>query len=164
MSFTCKVEYGRSVVFINTSYNLALDTGWNKNEKLKELKEKEGEYFVLYRKNQMVAFVYYMITVEECGDLNDKINELDVVYCYELQVIKEYQGFGIGNYLLNLTEEKGKLMKTKKSVLTVFKTNKTAIDFYTKKGYSVDLNSPSKCIKSELKKSRISYEIFSKFI
>ncbi|KAF9164242.1 N-alpha-acetyltransferase 40 [Actinomortierella ambigua] len=57
----------------------------------------------------------------------------DVAYCYEIQVDRDYQSLGIGAYLLGVLEHICHATQLEKVMMTVFKANKRAIQFYLDK-------------------------------
>ncbi|KAG0240340.1 hypothetical protein BGW41_007053 [Actinomortierella wolfii] len=88
----------------------------------------------------------------------------EVVYCYEIQVKEEYQGLGIGAYLLGALEHICRETKLEKVMMTVFKANKRAIKFYIDKlGYKYDEISPCVYL-TRGRASRFDYEILSKVV
>ncbi|KAF9975121.1 N-alpha-acetyltransferase 40 [Actinomortierella ambigua] len=74
----------------------------------------------------------------------------DVAYCYEIQVDRRYQSLGIGAYLLGILEDICRETMLEKVMMTVFKANKRAIQFYIEKLGG--------------RASRFDYEILSKMI
>jgi ribosomal protein S18 acetylase RimI-like enzyme len=70
-------------------------------------------------------------------DDDDDPEEL-VVYVYELQVSKHFQGHGIGRRLMEIVHEVTKKAGLTKVMLTVFDANEAAVRFYNKLGYVID--------------------------
>jgi ribosomal protein S18 acetylase RimI-like enzyme len=70
--------------------------------------------------------------------------EYPVLYCYELQISHSYQGKGIGKHIMELLNQFQKSCQMKKVMLTCFKINSSAMNFYLKNGFYIDEYSPSK--------------------
>ncbi|ORZ14807.1 hypothetical protein BCR42DRAFT_58534 [Absidia repens] len=86
----------------------------------------------------------------------------EVAYCYELQLVEAARNQGLGEYLMGLLFQIGHHWKMEKVMLTVFKDNKGAMRFYTKKiGFKLDEISPGACL-SPRKARKFDYEILSK--
>ena len=68
-----------------------------------------------------------------------------VVYIYEFQIEPEYQGFGVGQFMMNWVETLAKYLKFTSIMLTVFKENIAAFKFYKKAGFNLDQDSPGSC-------------------
>ncbi|KDQ63674.1 hypothetical protein JAAARDRAFT_29703 [Jaapia argillacea MUCL 33604] len=66
----------------------------------------------------------------------------DVVYCYELQVAKSAQRFGIGKVLMQQLAHIGLHFGMTRVMLTAFKSNIDACNFYRALGFSIDPTSP----------------------
>ncbi|KAL7752522.1 hypothetical protein RI367_002056 [Sorochytrium milnesiophthora] len=113
---------------------------WDSDAKLGEMREAEQRFIVAYDNGRPVAFVMFQFTLEDAAD--DGV-EIDVVYCYEMQVARSHQGRGIGRRLMRLMETLGGKWGMHKAMLTVFKDNRQAMGFYEKLGYTIDEISPS---------------------
>ncbi|KAI8806340.1 hypothetical protein BJ742DRAFT_368733 [Cladochytrium replicatum] len=119
-----------------------------------------------------IGFLYFQFTMEDCSDpdlaaeligsnlLEDGF-QVPVMYCYELQLDKDYRRGGLGKHMLKIMEELGKAWKMRKAMLTVFKHNTDAIGFYNSMRYEIDAISPSNCLPAR-RAQRVSYEILSK--
>lgn len=83
-----------------------------------------------------------------------------VAYCFEIQIIAEYRGMGLGRKLMNILINIGKDNKMDKVMLTVFKKNTNAIQFYRKLGFKPDCISPELHV-DKRRAARISYIILS---
>ncbi|CAI9113250.1 OLC1v1013823C1 [Oldenlandia corymbosa var. corymbosa] len=84
----------------------------------------------------IVGFVHYRFVVEE---------EVPVLYVYELQLEAVVQGKGLGKFLMQLIEDIACKNRMGAVVLTVQKTNASAMKFYMNKlGYIISATSPSK--------------------
>jgi ribosomal protein S18 acetylase RimI-like enzyme len=93
----------------------------------------------------VAAFVHFRY----CYNDDDNPSEI-VLYVYELQVRSSCQKQGIGQYCMQILEliaqnENGKAsLKVSKIMLTVFRSNESAMEFYVQKmHYQIDHFSPS---------------------
>ncbi|XP_026480424.1 N-alpha-acetyltransferase 40-like [Ctenocephalides felis] len=128
---------------LNWTYNLVEENvkhyyvesqwGWNPKRKKSEISSKWARFLVAYHNDIPVAFSMFRFDVE---------NFYTVLYCYELQVINKYQNFGIGKHLMTILEHIALKQNMEKVVLTVFKKNTDAFQFYMKIGYEKDEISP----------------------
>jgi ribosomal protein S18 acetylase RimI-like enzyme len=70
----------------------------------------------------------------------------DVLYVYELQLEPCAQRRGLGRFLMSAAELAARQAGMQAVMLTVFKANAGALDFYTQRmKYCVDPDSPSSC-------------------
>jgi len=84
--------------------------------------------------------------------------ERPVLYVLELQLAAEVQGKWLGQFAMQLVEVLARKFGMASLMLTVFKKNARALDFYRDKlQYTVDETSPSRCDRRDE-----SYEILSK--
>lgn len=112
--------------------------GWSRMEKMKEFQHKTANFLILSYEDKVIAFCHFRF---EHGD--DK-NEA-CVYCCELQVVDEYRRKGIGYYLMNILSLLAVRFQIYKVMLTVFKHNTIAMDFYMKTlKFRIAKSSPSK--------------------
>lgn len=81
-----------------------------------------------------------------------------VLYVYELQIRDKYRCQGLGRRIMLILERMAKDYDISKVMLTVFKQNEQALNFYKKMHYAIDETSPSKF--GEM----VDYEILSKKI
>ena len=110
-------------------------TGWSPPKKRKEMKLPDLRYLLLSpnTESQIKGFLSFMMTYEDGHE---------VVYCYELHLVPEVHGKGLGRHLMSLMEGAGERVGVEKSMLTVFTKNQSALGFYSKLGYSKDEYSP----------------------
>ncbi|KAI8825005.1 acyl-CoA N-acyltransferase [Fimicolochytrium jonesii] len=163
-------------------YVAAKDTGWSDEDKQREMTEPNARYIVVNTMGgdaRPVGFVYFQFTMEESCDDKDEVKndededegseesgedvQIPVVYCYELQISASYQHCGLGTHLMSLIEELGRRYHMLKCMLTAFKSNTAALNFYRKRGYEIDGISPSNHLPPR-RAARISYEIYSKVL
>ncbi|XP_010271137.1 PREDICTED: N-alpha-acetyltransferase 40 [Nelumbo nucifera] len=84
----------------------------------------------------LVGFVHYRFIVEE---------DVPLVYVYELQLEARVQGRGLGKFLMQLIELIARKNHMGAVMLTVQKTNVSAMNFYTNKlRYTISSISPSR--------------------
>ncbi|KAH9950468.1 acyl-CoA N-acyltransferase [Amylocystis lapponica] len=72
------------------------------------------------------------------------------IYCYELQVCKSLRRSGLGSHLMRQLLSLGRDWRMEKVILTVFKANMTAMQFYNATGFTIDPTSPGYVSDGEL--------------
>ena len=91
-------------------------------------------YVVLLENQHAVAgFISFMITYEDGHE---------VLYVYEIHFQPRLQGKGLGKLLMNYVEAIGQKVGVDKVMLTVFRANQRAVDWYSRLGYVEDEFSP----------------------
>ncbi|RIB27111.1 hypothetical protein C2G38_2029636 [Gigaspora rosea] len=143
--------------------------GWNPSEKLKELSEAGARYLIARQVHTInnnviignpIGFVMFQFTFEET--MADDDSKIETIYCYEIQLTEEARNKGLGTFLMNTMERIGRYFGMKKSMLTAFKENTAALNFYCNHlGYEIDEISPSRCVDPEYIDD-YDYEILSK--
>jgi len=129
---------------------------WNDDDKRAELSDPECRLLVIRdtQTRSPVAFAAFKLLVEE-----GVAKATEVLYVYELQLSPGVRGRGIGRLLMSLLERIASSAGVKMLMLTVFRANVKALEFYTRKcGFVVDECSPSWCFSV----SDSPYEILSK--
>jgi ribosomal protein S18 acetylase RimI-like enzyme len=118
--------------------------GWNENEKNKELFLPTSRFLLLTTSNNPEDYniVGYCMYRFEWDDEEEP--EHPVLYCYEVQVDGAYQKKGVGEFFMKNLQIISDQMKMWKILLTCFKFNTPAMNFYKKLGYGIDHNSPSR--------------------
>jgi GNAT superfamily N-acetyltransferase len=119
------------------------DWGLNMLEKREELAHKNARFLTCSHSdsssNDLVAFAHFRFDVNDDDDPTE-----EVLYVYELQVDASVRRAGLGRHFMSILELVARRARMKKAMLTVFKSNKAAIQFYTvKMKYKVDEISPS---------------------
>lgn len=145
-----------------TDYNNS-ETKWSSPKKKKEMALPDMKYIVLLDSESfapddpetlpVAGFVSFMITYED---------NHEVVYVYEIHFEEKWRRFGLGKELMRTVEEIGRRVGVEKTMLTVFKANNGALEFYQRLGYSEDEFSPGP---RELRNGTVkepSYTILSK--
>lgn len=126
------------------------ENGWNPKQKEKEFRAETARFLICKRRSdsELVAFVHFRF------ELDDEAKH-PALYCYEIQVVSQFQSQGLGRHLMRVLYEIGLRFKMFKVMLTCFYHNQKTLDFYTRLGYTPDVCSPSKC------GQKASYEILS---
>ena len=116
------------------------ENGWNRKQKEKEFKHETARILLVENEadSKLVAFVHFRF------ELDDQ-QKNPVVYCYEIQMPVEWQNRGLGRHLMSALYAIGERFKMFKVMITCFKHNESAIAFYKKLGYIIDICSPSRC-------------------
>ena len=96
---------------------------------------------------RVLGFVHFRYEYNNNNDDDDDNINADnndpITYLYEIQIHPTVQKFGIGNKLLTILELLSQKLRLKKIILTVFKSNTAAMNFYIKRNYVIDESSPS---------------------
>jgi ribosomal protein S18 acetylase RimI-like enzyme len=107
-----------------------LDDAFNEQKILEEIKNQDSIFYFLYYDDVLAGYFKINEYDAQTDFKNDDSLELERIY-----VIKEFQGLGLGNHLMekvkNIASEKGK----KNLWLGVWEKNKNAIKFYEKSGF-----------------------------
>ncbi|KAL3450141.1 GNAT family acetyltransferase Nat4 [Aspergillus insuetus] len=117
--------------------------GWSPKDKREEMKLPDMKFMILRRAvsdggqsegpKDFAGFLEYMVTYED---------GYEVLYCYEIHLTPESQGQGLGEELMARLERVGARIGLEKAMLTVFKSNRRAMAFYERVGYTEDESSP----------------------
>ncbi|XP_056366309.1 N-alpha-acetyltransferase 40 isoform X2 [Oenanthe melanoleuca] len=109
--------------------------GWKEREKRAELRDERAWYLLARDCSGPVAFSHFRFDVE-CGD--------EVLYCYEVQLESRVRRRGLGKFLLQILQLVANSTQMKKVMLTVFKHNPGALQFFREAlQFEVDPTSPS---------------------
>lgn len=95
--------------------------GWKEREKRAELRDERAWYLLALEPAGPVAFSHFRFDVE-CGD--------EVLYCYEVQLESRVRRRGLGKFLLQILQLVANSTQMKKVMLTVFKHNHGALQFF----------------------------------
>jgi N-alpha-acetyltransferase 40 len=82
---------------------------------------------------QVAGFISFMITYEDGHE---------VLYVYEIHLRPEWQGYGCGGEMMDVVEQVGRNVGVEKAMLTVYKSNDRAVQWYGRRGYVEDEFSP----------------------
>lgn len=139
--------------------------GWSRPTKRKEMKLPDMKYIIVRgsptgaadepssSRDSVLGFLSFMVTYED---------GMEVVYCYEIHLSASARGKGLGKLLMDRMEEIGRRVGLEKAMLTVFKSNTTAREFYRRGGYVVDEYSPKPRRLRNGTVKEFDYEILSK--
>ncbi|KAH0946271.1 hypothetical protein HN011_010946 [Eciton burchellii] len=108
--------------------------GWNADEKQAELTEETSWYLIASCNDKYLGFSHFRFDFDN-GDV--------VLYCYELQLEPLIRRKGLGRFMMSALESIANQNQMLKIVLTVFKHNPSAIQFFYTLGYKLDNTSPS---------------------
>ncbi|KAK3598657.1 hypothetical protein CHS0354_020414 [Potamilus streckersoni] len=111
------------------------DFGWKDRDKKEEMTEEKAWYLIVRdQEKKPVAFIHFRFDIEI---------DVEVVYCYEIQLIEGVRRKGLGKFLMQILELMAYKTEMKKVMMTTFKHNTDSVDFF-KKGlkYEVDEISP----------------------
>ncbi|XP_039625031.1 N-alpha-acetyltransferase 40 isoform X2 [Polypterus senegalus] len=126
--------------------------GWKDREKKEEMTDDRAWYLIAFdTDNSPVAFSHFRFDVE-CGE--------EVLYCYEVQLESHTRRKGLGKFLIQILQLIANSTQMKKVMLTVFKHNHGAYQFFREAlQFEIDDSSPSMsgCCGDEC-----SYEILSR--
>jgi GNAT superfamily N-acetyltransferase len=115
-------------------YDLYVKTwGWDEKKKKKELYDERARYCVMRVGERPVGFAHIRFEIER---------NLFRVFIFEFQVEKEFQGKGVGRFLLQSVEFIGLKRGAECVMLTVFRINTGALAFYRKFRYILSDLSP----------------------
>lgn len=117
--------------------------GWDDEGKKKEMFSPQSHYIIVMNNmddtRRVAAFLHYQFTWDD----EDEPTQ-GVVYCFELQVESSFQRNGLGKYLMSALKDIAEYWRMSKILLTCFKANINAMQFYIRQGYLVDSSSPSR--------------------
>ncbi len=145
----CLVLFEKNMgeMYKNSSWGLDMQS------KEAELTNKKARYlFAIDNDEKLAGFVHFRFEYDD-----DECPSCAVLYIFEIQIESEYRRCGLGKQLMRICENIARGQSMTKVVLTVFKTNNQAMNFYTKKlAYEIDELSPSK-----FGDNSVDYEILS---
>jgi ribosomal protein S18 acetylase RimI-like enzyme len=139
--------------------------GWDRKDKAKELFANVSN-FVVAREvgtgdsgeggEESHGPIVGYVMIRFCWD-DDEEPEFPVCYVFELNVAPSERGSGLGRRLMGAATAVQARWGLWKTMLTCFKRNTAAMQFYHKIGFGVDVYSPSRCEGWE----PVKYEILS---
>lgn len=127
--------------------------GWSDKKKKDEMTEDKAWYLLAKNESgKAVAFSHFRFDLEE-GE--------EVLYCYEIQVESDARGKGLGKFLMQILEMMAHRAQMKKVMLTVFKENERANNFFSNiMKFQTDETSPA--IWDPMNPEEYCYDILSK--
>lgn len=131
------------------------DWGWKEREKKEELMDEHARFLIARTTDgELVGFCHFRFDL----DFDD-----EVIYCYEIQLTETVRRKGLGKFLMQILELVAFRTQMKKVMVTVFKNNTVATNFFTKVlKYDVDETSPS--LFDPMNDDEYCYEILSKTV
>jgi len=120
-------------------YLVLLDNGNNASTETKQVEEKENNNSSDDNDNDLIGYCHYRFDYDDDEDPTEV-----VLYVYELQIAAAHRRRGYGRQLMVMAEELARSREIPKVMLTVFKANTAAMEFYTSSlKYTMDPSSPS---------------------
>ncbi|KAL5463623.1 hypothetical protein EMCRGX_G032538 [Ephydatia muelleri] len=111
--------------------------GWDGKKKRRQLCHESSLFLIARDALKPVGYINFRFELEA---------NVEVVYCYEIQLESSVRRKGIGKFLLQILELIGHKTGMRKVMATVFKENTPSLDFFrTKMGYIEDNTSPNVC-------------------
>jgi len=107
--------------------------GWKERKKIKEMTSKTSRFLVAFNDSKPVAFTHFQFDMDYGRE---------VLYCYEIQLETSVRRLGLGKHIMETLEAIAGASKLPLVVLTVFKHNPDAIEFFRNLGYVIDETSP----------------------
>lgn len=140
-------ERNMGAFYRNSSWGLDMD------EKALELKHEKARFLLLTDDENLAGFVHFRFSYDD-----EEYPSCAVLYVHEIQIDETSRRQGLGKKLMDITETIASKAEMTKVVLTVFKANKAAMNFYQDLEYSIDESSPSKF------NDPVDYEILSRVV
>ncbi|XP_038073497.1 N-alpha-acetyltransferase 40-like [Patiria miniata] len=133
----------------------ASKSGWRSREKRDEMTDDRAWYLIARETDDTpVGLIHFRFDM----DFDD-----EVVYCYEIQLVESVRRKGLGKFLMQILSLLAHKVHMKKVMLTVFKKNFTAFEFFKNTlKFEIDETSPS--IFDPLEEDEYDYEIMSKAV
>ncbi|XP_065661166.1 N-alpha-acetyltransferase 40 isoform X3 [Hydra vulgaris] len=126
--------------------------GWSEKKKREEMQEQNARYLLVKDEEEnFLGMAHFRFDVD---------NDIEVLYCYEIQLDDQIRGKGVGKFLMQILELIAIKNKMKKIVLTVFKDNLKGKHFFEKLKYTSDDTSPQ--FYDPHHPENYDYEIYSK--
>jgi len=120
--------------------------GLDAEEKAQELRHPNARFLLVETSSSpsshgddLAGFVHFRFDYDD-----DEQPTEGVVYVYEIQIDEQFQRQGLGKRLMDLAEQMASKAELAKVMLTVFKSNQSAMSFYQRIDYGIDPSSPSK--------------------
>jgi len=99
---------------MKTQYEESGSEGWSREEKELEMFSRDSRQIILRDGEELIAFSHFRFDMDY---------DVDVVYCYEIQINNNYHRKGIGRFLVSVLEALVRTFNLTKLVLTVFDSN-----------------------------------------
>jgi GNAT superfamily N-acetyltransferase len=114
-------------------------------KKTEELQHRKARFLLAFASDEnndkeLASFAHFRFDYDD-----EEEPTCTVLYVYEIQVETAYRRKGLGRRLMAIMESIARQTEMEKVVLTVFKKNESAMNFYIDSlGYNIDPYSPSK--------------------
>lgn len=139
----------------------ASEVKWSAARKRREMLLPDMKYLVISnfpthqtdQPAEVLGFVSFMITYED---------GYEVIYVYEIHIANRLRGKGVGSVLMKEIKNIGQRVGVEKCMLTVFRSNKQAVRWYGRLGYTQDDFSPAPRVLRNGAVKEPSYTILSK--
>ncbi|KAF9499717.1 acyl-CoA N-acyltransferase [Pleurotus eryngii] len=132
---TCWEFLTTNMQALQVNYEASPTMGWHPDKKKRELFHRLSRFILAYDNDSaLVAYTMFRFEFEEDENL---------VYCYELQVSPDIKRQGLGRVLMEQVKAIGEKYGMDKIMLTVFKANSEAVQFYERNGFVTDPACPS---------------------
>ncbi|KAK7694848.1 hypothetical protein QCA50_002036 [Cerrena zonata] len=139
------IKQEREIIFSITNDNMremaeSSSMRWDASEKQNELFHKHSRFIIVYRasgdtegRDDIAGFVMFRF---------DEEYDENMIYCYELQLMKSSKRSGIGRFLIETLSRIGAKYSMHCIKLTALKVNTLAMGFYIAVGFKLDFTSP----------------------
>ncbi len=107
-----------------------LERAFNVNQLQMELANHSSEFYFIYLNKEHAGYLKVNSNEAQSENISDESLEIERIY-----IRKNYQGKGLGKYLINKAEEIARKKKKKSIWLGVWEKNVNAIKFYEKQGF-----------------------------
>ena len=98
--------------------------GWNDKKKREEMQEDNAWYLIAKDESgKAVGLSHFRFDLD---------NDIEVLYCYEIQLEKSVRNKGLGKFVMQILQLLAHRYNMQKVMVTVFKDNEKAMDFFTK--------------------------------
>ncbi|KAK0559310.1 hypothetical protein OC844_004487 [Tilletia horrida] len=130
-------------------YDQSRSIHWNDDEKRADVDHEAARLLLAWDDSPtpaLAGYVLFRFDVEEVDDDDPCVrrgqDEVEIAYCYELQIAPGAQHSGLGQVLMRTLEHISRATQLRKVMLTCFSFNQDARKFYEAQGYELDLISP----------------------
>jgi ribosomal protein S18 acetylase RimI-like enzyme len=129
-------------LFMDNMGEMYKESSWGleTEEKTEELKHPNARFLLVDdASGRLAGFVHFRFDYDDCDAPSQ-----GVLYVYEIQIGELFRRQGLGKTLMQISERIASKAQLSKVMLTVFKKNQAAMDFYKGLAYEIDESSPSK--------------------
>ena len=119
----------------------ACSWGWDEKARFKDMSHSNSRFLIASKPEAPEAIEAFCMFRFDWDDEEEP--EYAVLFVYELQVAASRRGAGLGRLFMSIVTGFQTQYCFKKTMLTCFKHNLTALEFYKTIGFGIDCNSPS---------------------